>query len=159
MPQYGPRRTRPRGPRPCIRPAMPRFCFYAFVLVGLLGTSMGGCASTSPTDTTRTYSYEADLYHIEIEERLREDGTCLRRRILFTADEDTRERHLDQVRAIDRKCDATSVRGFDRFEIVRSPGQQEQYTRIARFRRRVNTRLWADYQAALRAEERRTDGA
>jgi hypothetical protein len=143
-----------------MQPAMPRLRLYAAVLMGLLGASAAGCAGTSnTTDTTRTYSYEADLYRVEIEERRREDGTCLRRRILFTADKDTRKRHLDQVRALDRTCNAMSVRGFDSFEIVRSPGQQEQYTRIARFRRRVNARLWADYQAALRAEERRTDGS
>lgn len=119
----------------------------------LIGSMSGGCggpgASTSP-ERIRSYSHDAGLYRVEIEERTREDGTCLQRRILFTAEDGVRKRHLDRVRAIDRRCDAKSVRGFDRFEILRTPGQQEQYARMARFRRRVDAGLWSAYQAALR---------
>jgi len=135
---------------------MPRFCFYAFVLVGLLGTSMGGCASTSSsTDTARTYSHDAPLYRVEIEEHTRDDGTCRRRVIVFAAHEErTRKRRVDQARAIDRKCNATSVRGFDQFEIVRSPSQKERYQYVAQYRRRVDEGLWAAYQAALQHDKR-----
>jgi hypothetical protein len=118
----------------------------------LIGSVLGGCASTAP-EATRSYTHDAGVYRVEIEEYTREDGTCLRRRVVFTAEDGVRKRHLDEVRAIDRRCDAKSVRGFDSFEILRTPGQQEQYARMARFRRRVDAGLWSAYQAALRRAE------
>ena len=132
-----------------------------FGLLVLALSVLGGCAGTkdagSAAPTTRTYTYDAAPYCVEVEERLREDGTCLQRRILFTANEGTRKQHLDQVRAIDRKCYAKSVRGFDSFDIVRSPSQKERYNYIARCRRRVNDGLWAAYQAALMYHEQAMD--
>jgi hypothetical protein len=127
----------------------------AVLLCGLL---LGGCAGTEdaslPSGTTRTYGYDAALYRVEVEEHVR-DGTCRRRAIVFTAHEaPTRARRVDRARAVDRQCNAQSVRGFDQFEIVRSPSQKERYQYVAQYQRRVDRGLWAAYQAALRHGER-----
>ena len=143
---------------------MSRLRLFVFGLLVLAPSVLGGCAGTkdaaSTAATTRTYTYDAPLYRVEVEERLHEDGTCRRRVVVFTAHEErTQKRRVDQARAVDRKCDAASVRGFDQFEIKRSPAQRERYAYIARYRRRVDDGLWLAYQAALQHDERRTDGS
>lgn len=115
---------------------------------------LSGCGSTreseeSASTTTRSFSYETQMYRVEIEQSER-NGECISREALFTTlNRLYTEPHVDRVRARDIGCDANDVTDFEEFEILRAPDQQERYVNNSAFRSRVNEDLWDAYQSAL----------
>ena len=114
---------------------------------------LSGCRSAEESaveaPTTRTFSYESQMYRVEIEQHEQHDE-CIRRDVLFTSfNRLYTQPHVDRVRAVDVGCNATDVTDFEEFEIQRSPDQQARYQSNYAFRSRVNQDLWDTYQSAL----------
>jgi len=111
---------------------------------------LGGCTGTQEAGSgTGTYSYDADMYQVEIQQR-EKDGACVRRTIFFTSYSRLyTQPKVDRVRAVDEGCDATSTPDFEQFEIQRSPAQQSRYENDSSFRQRIDDDLWDSYRAAL----------
>lgn len=116
----------------------------------LIASMLGGCAGTQEAGVdTRSFTYEADMYRVEIDQR-NQDGDCVRRTILFTSyNRLYTQPKVDRVRAVDNGCDATYTPDFEEFEIQRAPNQRSRYENSSSFRQRINDDLWDSYRAAL----------
>lgn len=121
-----------------------QICVLPLVLAGCAGSEEARGALD-----TRSYSYESNLYRVEITQRSR-NGRCIRRNVLFTSfGRLYTQPHVDRVRAVDELCDANDISDFENFQIMRDPDQQDRYARSASFRTRVNQDLWDVYENAL----------
>lgn len=126
---------------------------------GIAASALTGCKSTGESrsdadqTTQRTFNGETTVYRVEVTQHERE-GRCVRRDVLFRSHSRLYlDPHVDRARAIDIGCDAIYVSDFERFSVMRSPTQQNQYTSNFSFRRQIDEDLWDAYQHALFDDE------
>ena len=135
------------------------------ILLGLLfaASLLGGCGSTkeggaeddaaTAVTITRKFSYDTELYHVEVRQQERE-GQCIRRDVLFSSHSRLYTKpHIDRARAVDERCDATFISSFEDFAIMRDPIQQERFQGDFSFRRRVEEDLWDAYVRTILDDE------
>ena len=135
------------------------------ILLGLLlaASMLGGCGSTkegaaeddaaTAVTTTRQFSYDTDLYHVEVRQQDRE-GRCIRRDVLFSSHSRLYTKpHINRARAVDERCDATFIASFEDFAIMRDPSQQDRFQSDFYFRNRVEEDLWDAYVRTVLDDE------
>lgn len=138
-----------------LRPVVAAVLLGASVLGGCQGPNESREIGSTPTTLRRAFSYDTDMYRVEVEQYER-DGTCLWRSVVFLSHSQLYTKpHVDRVRGRDEGCDATNLSAFEDFAIMRSPEQQELYQYNFAFRSRVEEDLWDAYQQALFNDEAR----